>query len=85
MHQNPGPFDVPQELVSQPHAIVGPFDQARDVRQHERPVDVDLHAAQMRNLGGERIVGDLGACMRQSDSTACFFRRWACRPSRHRR
>ncbi len=35
------------------------FDQARDVGHHERAVEIDLHDAEVGDLRGERIVGDL--------------------------
>jgi hypothetical protein len=39
---------------------VRPFDQARNVSQHKRAVQVELHAAQVWELRGERVGGDLG-------------------------
>ena len=59
MHQHARALDVPQEFVAQPGAGMSAFDQARDVGHHERAIHVDLHDAQVRDLGGERIVGDL--------------------------
>ncbi len=60
MHQHPGAFDVPQKLVSQSDADMGPFDEAGDVGHHELAIVADTHHAQMRMPGGEGIGGDAG-------------------------
>ena len=39
MDQHARPFDVPQELVSQPGTPMGTFDQTRDVGQNEELID----------------------------------------------
>ena len=53
------PLDVPEELVAQPVAGVGPFDQAGDVG-HDEVLILGDDRAQVGVLGGERIIGDLG-------------------------
>ena len=57
--QDPGPFDVAQELVPQALALARPFDQPGDVGHHEL-VLVEAHHAQVGLQGGERVAGDLG-------------------------
>ena len=59
-------FDVSQELVAQAGAGVGAFDQARDVGHDERAVDIELHDAEVRRFGRERIVGDFRAGARDA-------------------
>ena len=47
MDQDARPLDVPQELVAQPDALVGAFDQPGNVGHDERAVEVDLHPAEV--------------------------------------
>ena len=59
MQQHPAAFDMAEKAVADPLALVGAFDQARDIGQNEVAV-ARVDDAQMRMQGGERIVGDPG-------------------------
>ena len=72
MDQHARAFDVPQEFVAQAGAGMCAFDQARDVGHHERAIDVDLHDAEVRNFGGERIVGDFRPGARDAAEQRAF-------------
>ena len=43
MHEEPGPFDVPQKLMAEPHSGVGPLDQTRQVCEYETAIAIDRH------------------------------------------
>jgi hypothetical protein len=61
MEEQPGAFDVPQELDAQPVAQVCAFDEAGDVGHDEgAEVAAGLHDAEIGFEGGEGVVGDLG-------------------------
>ena len=60
MDQQTGPLDMAEELVAQAKPRVSSLDQARDVGNHERVFRIDDDRPQVRILGGERVIGDLG-------------------------
>ncbi len=66
------PFHMPQEFVSQADAGVGAFDQAWDVGNHERAIHIELHNAEVRDFGGERVVGDFRAGPRDAAEQRAF-------------
>jgi hypothetical protein len=55
---------VLQEAHAEAGAVGGAFDDAGDVRDHERAIDAARHDAQVWNQCGERVVGDLGPSLR---------------------
>ena len=61
MEQNTGAFDVAQEAMTEPGALVGPFDQAGDVGHDKRFAPASFHHPQTGIKGRERIVADFGA------------------------
>ena len=85
VHQNPGPLDMPQKLVTQADPTVRTLDQSRNIGQHERSIGVYLHAAQVRDLRRERVVGDLRDAPARGGSTAYSCQRSVCRSGPHRR
>src|SRR6185436_643705 len=59
-------FDVTQEFVPQASAGVRTFDEAGNVCHDERAIHVDRYDAEVRDLRGERVVGDFGPCARHT-------------------
>ena len=60
MKKNGGPLDVAQEAHSHSHPFVRPFDQARDVGDHERFTFPVLDNAEMGDERRKRVICDLG-------------------------
>jgi hypothetical protein len=58
MQQNLAAFDMGEELGAKAAAFRGAFDQAGNVG-HDEFVPVDADDAEVRDQGGERVVGDL--------------------------
>ncbi len=59
VHQGGAALDVAQEVVAEALAFAGAFDEARDVGDGEADF-AGLDDAEVRDQGGERVVGDLG-------------------------
>ena len=59
--EDPGPLDVPEEVVTKPAALRGPLDEAWHVGDDRPPLLVECDHPQVRGEGRERIVPDLGA------------------------
>ena len=57
--QHAGTLDVAQELVAEPAALAGAFDQAGNVGDHEVGLVVERHDPEVGLERGERVVGDL--------------------------
>jgi len=57
--QDPGSFDVAEELMAQPLPVACPLDQPRNVGQHHLEPIIHPHHAEVRLEGREGIVGDL--------------------------
>ena len=72
MYQNPGAFDVLEEIVPQPNAFTGTFDQSRNVGHDERVVQVDCNLPQVGILGGKRIVCDFGTGAGEATEQSAF-------------
>ena len=66
MNQNAGPLDVPQKLVPQARAGMGPFNEPRNIGEHKMPIQAHLHHAKVRILRRKRIIGNLRPGFRQS-------------------
>ena len=64
VHEQARALDVPQEFVAEALSLVRAFDQAGNVGDDERGLVVERDHAQVRREGRERIVGDLGPCVR---------------------
>ena len=60
MSQQAGTFDMPEKLDAKALPQVRPFDQSRDIGDHESPEIVELHHAELRLERGEGIIGNLG-------------------------
>ena len=58
--QGSGPLDVAEELVAEPLALGGAFDEPGDVGDHELGAVVEADDAEVRFERGERVVGHLG-------------------------
>ena len=63
MDDHLGPFNMAQEFMAQANALRSALNQAGNVRDHEALRAVHVHHAQVRNDGGEMIIGDLGPCV----------------------
>ena len=61
MEQQPCAFDVLQELDTEAGAKMRAFNEAGNVRYHERPVGIEGDDAEVRLHRRERIFGDLGS------------------------
>ena len=61
MHQQAGPFNVPQKTNSQTVALVRAFDQAGNVGHHEGALVLHANDAQVRLQRRERVAGHLWA------------------------
>ncbi len=59
VHEDSGPFDMSQELMSESDSTVRAFDQARNIGQDERGIGIDLDASQVGVFGSKWIVGNL--------------------------
>ena len=59
MEEQASPLDVAQEPVPEPVSFVGPFDEAWDVGDDERPIAARVDDAEVRDERRERIVRDL--------------------------
>ena len=61
LDEDAGPFDVAQEGVPEPGAFARPLDEARNVGDRRQPavVHAEVHDAEVRLEGRERVVGDL--------------------------
>ena len=57
MQQHPAALDMAEKAVAETEALVGAFDQARNIRQHEFAA-VDRDDAELRMQRGEGIIGD---------------------------
>ena len=57
MYEDPCPFDVSQERIAQSGALVGTFDQARNVCDDEAAVSAQFDDAQRWRERGERVYG----------------------------
>ena len=64
MQQQPRALQVAQELVPEPRAFRGPFDQAGDVGHYKTLLRPDTHHAQIGVQRGERVIGNLGPRIR---------------------
>src|SRR4029077_19123530 len=51
-------LDMAKEAVAEADALMGAFDQARNVGEHEFSA-ADIDHAELRMQGGERVIGDL--------------------------
>eukprot|EP00913_Durusdinium_trenchii_P028401 g26629.t1 len=66
MHQNPGAFDVLEELVPQANAGMRPFNQPGNIGHDELVIEADTYQPEVGILRCERIIGDFGMSPRQS-------------------
>ncbi len=64
MQQRARPLDMPQETVANTPALVRAFDEARNVG-HDDLDAVDADDAQIGDQRRERVVGNLGSCVRR--------------------
>ena len=64
MQQHAGALQVAQEQVAQTGTFRGAFDQTGDVGDHEALFRAHAHHTQVGVQGGEGVVGDLGAGVR---------------------
>lgn len=61
MQQEAGTLQMAQELVPQPGALRGAFDQSGDVSHHKAFLGTHPYHAQVGIERGEGVIGDLGA------------------------
>jgi hypothetical protein len=64
--QDPRSFHVPEKAQTESGSLMGALDETRYVGNHKRPSLREAHRAQVRDKGGEWVVGDLGAGGRDS-------------------
>jgi hypothetical protein len=56
-----GSLDVFEEAEAEPGTFGCPLDDAWNIRDDERAIDTERDDAEVRDQGGERVVGDFGA------------------------
>ena len=64
MHDQTAALDVPQEFVTESHALTCALDKSGDIRHDEALFLVDSHNSQHWGEGSEVVSGDLGLCSR---------------------
>jgi len=59
--QNPRSLDVTEKAQAESGSLMGALDEPRYIGNHKRPSLREAHHTQVRDEGGEWVVGDLGA------------------------